>query len=105
MSFDHSDVAAMHIDLFDEFGCDGKVSRAGAEPVPVRIIIDRTASRIGDYGQVVGRMTTATFMRAQWSPAQDDVLEWEDQLGAHKLQVENPANEDDGFAVTVVLHG
>ncbi|WP_152984604.1 hypothetical protein [Stenotrophomonas terrae] len=95
----------MHADLFDEFGCDGKVSRAGAQAVPVRLIINRAASRIGDYGQVVGRMTTAIFMRAQWSPAQGDVVVWEDQVGVHQLPVENPGHEDDGFAVTAVLHG
>lgn len=105
MSFDDTVLGELHTDLFGEFGVDAMVRRGTDDPQPVRIVVDRNAKRLGDYGQVVGRMTTASFLVAQWQPQQGDIVSWSDRLGAHAKPVESPSHEDDGFVVVAVLHG
>lgn len=71
---------------------------------PVRVVINRGNERMGEYGQVVGRVDTVDFLLSQHSPAQDDRLAWVDRLGAHDKSVES-LGDNDGFIATAVLHG
>lgn len=104
MSFDDIELMDMHADLFEEFGVGATVLRGMALPVPVRVVIDRGVERIGEFGQVIGRVDVASFLVSQWQPQQGDVLAWTDRLGLHSKAVES-LQEDDGFVARAVLHG
>lgn len=104
MSFDDLELLDMHADLFEEFGVDGTVKRGDADPVPVRLVIDRGVERIGEFGTVAGRVDTASFLVSEWEPAQGDVVAWTDRLGSHSKRVESLL-ENDGFVAKAVLHG
>lgn len=105
MSFDDDFAAAVLPDLYAEFGVDATVQRGIAEPVPgVRLIVDRGQERIGDFGSVVGRIDSISFMCSQWTPVQGDVVRWTDRLGAHEKTIESVISND-GFEAKVVLHG
>lgn len=103
MSFDDSVFAPMHDALFASFGINAAVKRNGVE-TPVRIVINRNQESLGEYGQVVARVTTVDFLVTQWVPLSGDVVSWTDRLGAHQHKVDKKL-EDDGFVATVVLHG
>jgi hypothetical protein len=91
--------ADMHADLFDELGQDGTVSRGVTAPVPVRVIIERGVQLLGEYGQVVETVDRASFLVAQWRPAQNDVLS---VTGAtRKVQ---RLLSDNGYVAKAVLH-
>lgn len=92
--------AGMDEILFDEFGQDGSVQRGLGAPVPVRVVIDEGVERLGDYGQVVGRVAVASFMAPQWRPKQGDVL----TVSAWSRPVAS-IDQDDGFVVRAVMHG
>lgn len=85
--------------LFDELGEAATVTR-GATSAPVRVVLTRGVERLGDYGQVVARVTTAMFINSEWQPAQGDVLHL--VTGDRKV---DSVDADDGFVTTVVLHG
>jgi hypothetical protein len=86
--------------LFEAFGTDATVSR-GAEPaVDVRVVVTRGVARYGEYGQVVGRVTTVDFRIAQWLPRPGDVLHLPE--GDRKVQ---GLDADDGRVARAVLHG
>ncbi|MEN1942659.1 hypothetical protein WCE55_02205 [Luteimonas sp. MJ293] len=104
MSFDDIALMDMHEDLFEEFGVDAAVARTTAPPVAVRVVIDRGIERIGEFGQVIGRVDVASFMVAQWEPRQGDQLTWTDRLGSHSKAIES-LQENDGFVAKAVLHG
>lgn len=95
-------IADMDDVLFDEFGAgDGvTVTRGAAAAVPVRVVLQRGVAKLGDYGQVVARVTTAMFINTEWVPQQGDVLNLAD--GDRKV---DSIGDDDGYATTVVLHG
>lgn len=103
MNFDDSVFAPMHDALFASFGISGGVQRNGVE-TPVRIVINRNQESLGEYGQVVSRVTTVDFLVSQWVPRPGDVVSWTDRLGAHQRKVDKKL-EDDGFVATAVLHG
>ncbi|HIY72256.1 MAG TPA: hypothetical protein H9827_12415 [Candidatus Luteimonas excrementigallinarum] len=104
MSFDDLDLMDMHEDLFEEFGVDASVTRAPDSPATVRVVIDRGIERLGEFGQVIGRVDVASFLVSQWEPRQGDVLIWTDRLGTHTKPVES-LQENDGFVAKAVLHG
>lgn len=104
MSFDDTFADAMLPQLFDTFGVDATVQRGAVAAVPVRIVVNRAQSRLGEYGQVVARVDTVDFMLSQWSPQQGDRVAWTDRLGAHAKTLAADI-EDDGFVATAVLHG
>lgn len=86
--------------LFDAFGTDSTVQRGVADVVDVRVVITRGVQRYGEYGQVVGRVTTVDFRNAQWVPRPGDVL----HLGEGDRSVQS-IEADDGQVTRVVLHG
>lgn len=90
----------MDDDLFAAFGDDVTVQRAAAAAVPVRVVLVRGVEKLGDYGQVVARVTTAMFRNREWQPQQGDVLTL--TTGARKVDT---IDSDDGFVTVVVLHG
>lgn len=100
MSRADADFAAMDAVLFDEFGESVTVQRGAAAAVAVRVVLERGVAKLGDYGQVVARVTTAMFLNAEWVPLQGDVL----NLATGNRKVES-VSDDDGFVTTVVLHG
>ncbi len=104
MSFDDLELMDMHADLFEEFGVDGTATRGEADPVPVRLVIDRGVERIGEFGTVAGRVDAASFMVSQWEPRQGDLIAWTDRLGSHSKRVES-LMDNDGFVARAVLHG
>lgn len=91
--------AGMDDVLFDEFGESVTVTR-GATTAPVRVVLTRGVERLGDYGQVVARVTTAMFINSEWQPVQGDVL----SLSTGDRKIDSVIG-DDGFVTTVVLHG
>lgn len=104
MSFDDTFGDAMLPQLFDAFGFDGTVRRGSADPVPVRVIVNRNVPRLGEYGQVVATVTTVEFQLSQWQPQQGDVVAWADRLGSHSKSL-TAEIEGDGMVAKVVLHG
>jgi hypothetical protein len=89
-----------HASLMDALGTDATVQRGSDAAVPVRVVVRDGVSRLGQYGQVVGRNTVVSFLRSQWQPKREDVLTLDGV--ARKVEA---IDEDDGIAVTVVLHG
>ncbi|QDH70848.1 hypothetical protein [Marilutibacter alkalisoli] len=104
MSFDDDFAADALVDIYDTFGVDGTVQRGAAAPEPVRIIVDRDQERLGEYGQVIGRIDKVRCMIGQWTLQQGDVVAWTDRLGTHSKTVETQA-DDDGLESVGVLHG
>jgi hypothetical protein len=104
VSFDDDTLADLHVDLFETFGVDGTVQRGSADPVGVRIVVDRGDQIMGEYGRTVGRIDSISLLCAQWAPRQGDVLRWTDRLGSHAKAIESEV-ENDGFVVQVIVHG
>lgn len=104
MSFDDDFAADCLPDIYEEFGIDALVTRGAADAVPVRIVIDRNQERLGELGQVVGRIDRVRCMATQWTFAQGDVVAWTDRFGAQTKPVELE-NENDGMESFGVLHG
>ncbi|PZO66192.1 MAG: hypothetical protein DI635_00790 [Pseudoxanthomonas suwonensis] len=96
--------AGVHEELFELFGVDGHVRRGLDDPVPVRLVIARGVETLGEYGQVVARVTTADFLVRQWQPKQADVVTWTDDHGMHTKRVDS-VDDDDGYVARTVLHG
>lgn len=86
--------------LFDEFGIDASVQRGTDPAVPVRVVIDEGVERVGEYGQIVGQVTIASFKVPQWRPQQGDVLTVDGV--ARPVQT---LDSDDGYVARVMLHG
>lgn len=91
---------AMDDTLFDAFGVDGSVVRGVAAPVPVRVVLTRGVERLGEYGQVVARVTTASFRNREWAPRPGDVL----TVDARTRAIDDIL-KDDGYVAEAVLHG
>lgn len=93
-------VADMDASLFEVMGDDATVQRGAAAAAPVRVVVSRNVERLGEYGQVVARMTTVLFRNSEWQPQQGDVLTLTD--GVRKVA---SIDADDGYVTTAVLHG
>lgn len=93
-------MADADLDLFEVFGEDGTVQRGATDPVDVRVVKEDGVQVLGDYGQVVGVVTQASFINAQWAPVQGDVL----VLASGTRKVDRIV-ENDGLVTVVVLHG
>jgi hypothetical protein len=91
---------AMDESIFEEFGEDGTVRRDFDDAQPVRVVIERNVAVLGEFGQLLGRVTKASFMRSQWQPREGDVLAL--STGPRKIQ---SIESDDGYVAKVVLHG
>ena len=76
------------------------VVRGESEPVLVDVVVERGVAKLGEFGQVVGRVTRANFRRSQWQPQPGDVLTV-DAIDRAIVSIE----EDDGYIVKAVLHG
>lgn len=90
----------MDDDLFAAFGEDATVQRGAAAAMPTRVVLTRGVEKLGEYGQVVARVTTAMFRNREWEPRQGDVLT--SPAGVQKV---GSIESDDGFVTVVVLHG
>lgn len=92
--------AEAHVDLFDALGVDAFVQRGTDAAVPARVVVEDGVARVGEYGQVVGRNTHVSFLRAQWVPVRGDLL----TIDGATRKVES-IDTDDGIVARVVLHG
>jgi hypothetical protein len=93
--------ADMHAALFDRFSVPVTVQRGAALPVASRVVQDDGVASIGEYGQVIGRVTKLSFIKAEWNPARGDVVTFDD---GSALKVE-AIDTDDGIVVEAVMHG
>lgn len=100
MSDFDAEIAAMDETLFDEFGDDATVQRGADAPVALRVFVERGVEKLGDYGQVVARVTKVTFRNSEWIPQQGDVV----SLPGLTRKVES-TELDDGYVTTAVLNG
>lgn len=91
---------AAHDALFAVFGEPAIVRRGRAAPVPVRVVITFGVRELGDYSQVVSRVTTVKFRNAEWRPHTGDWL----QLPAIRLRIDRIVF-DDGMVTEAVLLG
>jgi hypothetical protein len=91
---------AAHDALFDVFGEAAQVRRNRGARVPVRVVVTYGVAELGDYGQGLARITTATFLNRAWRPRAGDMLEL--LSGVHRI---DRIVSDDGLVTEVVLHG
>jgi hypothetical protein len=87
--------------LFDQFAAPVTIQRGAAALVGGRCIVDDGTAQVGEYGQVIGRVTRVSFIKAEWDPARGDIVTTEDGT-ARKIE---SIEEDDGLVVKAVLHG
>ena len=105
MAFD-DDFASVELPiLFEEFGHDAAVRRGDGEPAPVRVIVKRDRPLLGEYGQVIGQVTTVDFMVGQWAPEQGDLVAWSDRFGSHSRRIARVEAASNGLVARAVLHG
>jgi hypothetical protein len=93
-------VADMDASLFEVMGDVATVQRGAGAPVTVRVVVTRGQARLGEYGQVVARVTTVLFRNSEWQPQQGDQLALAD--GTRRVA---SIDADDGYVTTAVLHG
>jgi hypothetical protein len=91
--------ASMHDGLFDQFADACTVVRGAAGPVTTRCIVDQGVAKLGDVGQVIGRVTRLSFIKAEWDPARGDVVTF-DGLTQTIEAIEN----DDGIVVECIVN-
>lgn len=94
------DFDGMDAAIFDTLATDASIVRGTAAAVAVRVIVEDGMEKVGQYGQVIGRVTKVSFMKSAWAPARGDVL----TLNGVARAVE-AIDSDDGYVVGVVLHG
>jgi hypothetical protein len=87
-------------DLFAEFADPCTIIRDGAGPVPTRCIVEDGAEQLGEYGQVIGRVTKASFIKIEWTPKRGDVVAFED--GCQKTC--ETLVDDDGLVAEWILN-
>lgn len=90
----------MDATLFEAFAIDASVVRGSDPAVPVRVVIDQGVERLGEYGQVVARVTLASFRNVEWKPQPGDVL----TLNGVERAIDD-IDSDDGYVSKAVLHG
>jgi hypothetical protein len=93
-------VADMDETLFVEFGENATVQRGSDAPVAVRAFVERGVQVLGDYGQVIARVTKVTLRNSEWVPQRADVV----SLNGSSRKVE-AVELDDGYVTTAVLNG
>lgn len=93
--------ADMHAALFDRFAVPVTVQRSGGLPTAARVVRDDGVASIGEYGQVIGRVTKLNFIKAEWNPARGDVVTFDDSSALKVEAIDN----DDGYVVEAVMHG
>lgn len=92
---------AMHAALFDQFTAPVTVQRGAALPVASRCIVDDGTAQTGEYGQVIGRVTRLSFLKAEWDSKRGDVVTFGDGTAKSVADIDS----DDGIVVEVVMHG
>lgn len=93
--------ADMHTALFDRLAVPVTVQRGAALPVASRVVRNDGVAHVGEYGQVIGRVTRLSFIKAEWSPARGDVVTFAD----NRAQTVEAIDTDDDIVVEVVMHG
>ena len=92
--------APMHTALFDRLADPCTVQRDAASPaVASRCIVDDGVARLGEYGQVIGRVRMVSFLKSEWDPARGNVVTLDGVA-----QTVEAIEEDDGFVVKAVLN-
>lgn len=86
--------------LFDVFATPCSIARGIVPGFGGRCIVDDGVAKIGQYGQVIGRVTKVSFIKSEWDPARGDVVTIDGV--ARKVEA---LDTDDGRIVGVVLHG
>ena len=94
------DYDAMTAALFDQYSDPCTVTRGAAAPVATRCIVEDGVERIGQHGQVIGRVTRLDFIKTEWSPARGDQVSIDGTIRAIEA-----IDSDDGLVVKAVLHG
>lgn len=94
------DYDAMTSELFGEFADSCTVQRGADPAVASRCVIEKGVERVGQYGQVIGSVTHASFIKTEWDPQPRDVVTIDGN--ARKIEA---IDVDDGLVVKVVLHG
>jgi hypothetical protein len=100
MSAFDAEIAEMDETLFAEFGEDATVQRGADAPVALRVFVERGVEKLGDYGQVIARVTTVMFRDNDWIPQQGDVV----SITGSSRKVESIGMAD-GYVTTAVLNG
>lgn len=100
MSLGNAQFDSMHDELFSQFAESCNVQRGTDTPVTTRCIVDDGVARIGQYGNVIGRVSKVSFLRSEWQPQRGDVV----IIDTLARKVES-IDTDDGFVVEAVLHG
>lgn len=85
--------------LFDQLADPCTVTRGAAQPVASRCIVEDGVARLGEYGQVIGRVRMVSFIKSEWDPARGDVVTIDGTA-----QTVEAIEEDDGLVVKVVLN-
>jgi hypothetical protein len=91
--------ASMHTALFNRLADPCTVTRGAAAPVDSRCIVEEGDERLGEYGQVIGRVRMVSFIKSEWDPARGDVVTIDGTA-----QTVEAIEEDDGLVVKVVLN-
>jgi hypothetical protein len=86
--------------LFSAFGVAATAQRGADPAVAVTVVIERNIAKLGDYGQVVGRVDKISLRNREWIAQQGDVI----VIDGNSRKVDTPEN-DDGLVNVAVLHG
>lgn len=87
-------------DLFVEFADPCTVTRDGAGPIPMRCIVDDGVAQMGEYGQIIGRVTHVSFVKAEWCPKRGDVV----TLADGRSKSVEIIDSDDGLVVECTVN-
>ncbi|MEN5208022.1 hypothetical protein ABE493_07850 [Stenotrophomonas terrae] len=99
MSFDESVILSLHQELFELFGSDGVVTRAGVKS-PVRVVVTSGVERYGSNGEVLGVVDLVSFQLSEWHPKAGDQVEVKGWV--KKIDV---IAKNDGFVAEAVMLG
>lgn len=68
-------------------------------------MVDDGVAKVGQYGQVIGRVTKISFIKTEWDPVRGDVVTYPDRNGVLLARKIEAIDTDDGRVVEAVLHG
>lgn len=69
-------------------------------PFAVTAVVEDGQAKVGQHGQIIGRLTTVQFFRTDYLPVRGDLI----TIDGVTRKVE-AIDSDDGIIVVVVLHG
>ena len=86
--------------IIQRMGVDVSVQRGTDAPFTVRMLIEDGQNKVGQHGQIIGRLTTFNCLRADYLPVRGDLI----TVDGLTRKVE-AIDTDDGIVVQAVLHG